>query len=129
MKDRGSTLVNNWVTCFCMVKASRLFVIMLIAAFMAGMLAHTANAAAADMKMSPGSMSAKDMRDCQDCASDDDSGAVCSIACVPPLLATLASVAVGKPAPAAGDDEPVTRQSAGRTGPPEPHPPQTVTAR
>ncbi|RFC63828.1 hypothetical protein DY251_20645 [Mesorhizobium denitrificans] len=66
------------------------------------------------------------MGDCQDCPSDTGNSLACDQACVVPLIA-IAPVA-GINLPAAQIDVAVSpvKESAGRTGPPQPYPPRTI---
>ncbi|MGX1501071.1 hypothetical protein ACSSV1_006140 [Labrenzia sp. MBR-25] len=108
-----------------MTRYVRIFIIMLLAAFAAGTVVHTASAATMGAKMTLALIAGADMGDCQDCADGNGDMPSCDNVCVSPILAVVPSAQLSLPGVETTTESPVLQSVTGRTGPPEPFPPRT----
>lgn len=108
---------------------ARILMIVLVAAFAAGSVAHAASATSIAVKMALAGAGGMNMTDCEWCGTDgddDDADGTCDLVCVTTLIATVGCDTVPQPpvmTHAAGES---VCGFVGRTGPPEPYPPRTL---
>lgn len=109
-----------------MTRHVRTLLAALAVAFAAATVAHAAGSTAMSVDMALADAGATDMAACQDCGNDAGSPEACDFDCVPLVLARP-DTGGGLPVP---DIRPATPDRgsgfAGRTGPPEPRPPRTL---
>ncbi|MBI1260612.1 MAG: hypothetical protein GC184_02700 [Rhizobiales bacterium] len=110
-----------------MVRYVRIFMIMVLAAFAAGTVAHAADAATMSMKMALAAIDSGDMGDCQDCPDGSDDMQPCDNVCISPILAVVPSGQPGLPEVETTTESLVLQGVTGRTGPPDPYPPRSIT--
>lgn len=110
-----------------MARYVRVLMIMMLAAFAAGTVVHTANAATMSAKMTLAVIDGAGMGDCQDCPNGNDDMQPCDNVCVSPVLAVVPSGQPGLPSVEMTTESPVLQGATGRTGLPEPYPPRTTT--
>lgn len=103
----------------------RALVIVLIAAFTAGTVAHAANATTMDVTMAIESMD-MDMPDCQGCPDDGDGLPSCDTVCITPFVAVMPVAAADMPVVGSPLATPAVRRLVGRTGPLDPYPPRST---
>lgn len=111
-----------------MSKVARILTFVLLAAFAASAIVHTAGTTNMSLKMALADTAGMDMAECTDCdfgSNDDQASQSCDTVCV---ISFLATITADKPLKApvktrtSGDSE---FTFAGRTGPPEPYPPRS----
>lgn len=112
-----------------MSRLARTLLVALLAVFAASVVVHAASATTMAVKMALADGGAMDMADCDGCGSGDagdKSGPPCDIVCIAPFVATVnAETAPAFPMSATAVTW-VSRDFAGRTGPPDPYPPRTL---
>jgi len=105
----------------------RMLVIVLLAAFAAGTVAHAANAVRMTLEMQhTAAPSDGEQADCQGCSGDDGSTAVCDQICVAPLIMLPAEATRPQTMAVHEYTGAPPRRLAGRTGPPATDPPRAV---
>jgi hypothetical protein len=109
-----------------MARYVRIFMIVVLAAFAAGTVAHAASAATMSMKMSLAAINGADMGDCQDCSDGNDNMPPCDNVCISPILAVVPSGQPSLPGAQTTTESPVLQSVVGRTGPPDPYPPRST---
>ncbi len=109
-----------------MTRYVRIFMIMVLTAFAAGMVMHAANAATMSAKMTLAMIDGADMGDCQDCPDDNDGMPPCDNVCMSPILAVVPSGQPGLPEAETTTESLVLQGVTGRTGPPDPYPPRST---
>ena len=108
-----------------MSKLARILVIVLLAAFAVGTVAHAASATSMALKMSLADTNGGNMEDCPGCSGDEGTVPVCDQVCVTPFVAVPAGAALTLPLfPYHHVDLPL-RDSTSLSGPPDPYPPRT----
>lgn len=101
-------------------------IFVLLAAFALSTVSHAASATAMSVKMAVGD--ATTMADCEGCGSnegDDTSSTSCDVACVTPLVAMMSAEKQLLSSSAQKSADGRNYSFFGRTGPPDPHPPQS----
>ena len=109
-----------------MASCIRIFMIVMLAAFAAGTVVHTANAATMSAKMTLAVVYCAGTGDCQDCSGGNDNNPKCDNACVSPILAVVPSGQPSLPGAETITESPVLQSVIGRTGPPDPYPPRSI---
>ncbi|MBE0704233.1 MAG: hypothetical protein IH582_13880 [Afipia sp.] len=109
-----------------MASCIRIFMIVMLAAFAAGTVVHTANAATMSAKMTLAVIYGADMGDCQDCSDGNDNSLKCDNVCISPILAVVPSGQPSLPGAETITESPVLQSVIGRTGPPDPYPPRSI---
>ncbi|MBO6720121.1 MAG: hypothetical protein JJ913_19430 [Rhizobiaceae bacterium] len=109
-----------------MVRYVRIFMIVVLAAFAAGTVAHAVNAATMSMKMTLAAIDGADMGDCKDCPDGKGDVQPCDNACVSPILGVVPSGQPSLPHAETTTESLVLQSVAGRTGPPDPYPPRSI---
>jgi hypothetical protein len=109
-----------------MSRFARILAFVFLAAFATGTAADASVAAGMSLKMTMAGMDHGNLPDCQDCSGDKGQVPECGQACATALAVLCLSESAAIPVDAdsvtvSGDD-----LRAGRTGPPEHHPPRTV---
>lgn len=110
-----------------MARFARILVVALIAVFAAWSSAHIATATTMSLEMAAMDGKAMDMADCNACDPGelgDQSSLSCDFACVSPVLADLVTSQVFTSSPMAEHVVRPVYDFAGRTYPPDPHPPR-----
>lgn len=110
-----------------MARFARILVVALIAVFAAWSSAHVANATTMSLEMAAMDDGSMDMANCDACdpgEPGDQSSLSCDFACVSPVLANLVTSQVFMSAPVAEHAVRLVYDFAGRTYPPDPHPPR-----
>lgn len=107
-----------------MVGYVRIFMIMVLTAFAAGTVVHSANAAIMSAKMTLAVIDGADVGDCQDCP--DDGMPPCDDVCVSPILAVVPSGQPSLPGAETTTESPVLQSVTGCIGPPDPYPPRSI---
>jgi hypothetical protein len=104
----------------------RMLVLVLVAAFAAGTVAHAANATGMTLEMQHAAPIDGEPADCRGCSGDDGSTAVCDQICVAPLIVLPTETAC--PQTMAGHEYAGAppRRLAGRSGPPATDPPRAI---
>jgi len=107
-----------------MKSGMRLFIVIALAVFVAGFGVKAASAATMEFDMAMTDDASMKMSACGACDTDGEPAA-CDLDCTVPAVLLLFQVSVA--APAAGNSRAVITSDsfAGRTGPPDPHPPRT----
>ncbi|RCK45986.1 hypothetical protein TH25_17325 [Thalassospira profundimaris] len=108
-----------------MSKLVRILVIVLLAAFAAGTVAHAASATSMTVKMSLADMNDGNVEDCPSCSGDQGTVPVCDQVCVPSLVAAPVGTALALPLFAYDFAAAPMGDSASLSGPPDPYPPRT----
>lgn len=109
-----------------MSRLARILVVALLAAFATSSVVHVASATTISVKLALADGGAMDMADCEGCGSGDTGGAPCDMVCIAPFVANVsAETAPAFPLSATAVTW-VSRDFAGRTGPPDPYPPRTL---
>ena len=104
-----------------------IFVIMLLAIFVAGTAFQLSAAAAMSSKMSMAALAGDmEMGDCEDCPDTDDGAAVCVKPCVMASMILPAWPRVTEPAIRGEVYVSIPSSPAGRLNPPDPYPPRSV---
>lgn len=103
----------------------RALLIVLVAAFAAGTVAHAANATTMDVTMAIESV-AMDMPNCQGCPDADDGLPSCDTVCITPFVAVIPVAAAAMPVVGSLLSTPAVRQVVGRAGLPDPYPPRSI---
>lgn len=103
----------------------RALMIVLVAAFAAGTVAHAANATTMDVTMAVDSAD-MGMPDCQGCPDDGNGLPSCDTVCVTPFVAVMPVAAAEMPVVRALLATPAVRQVGGRGGLPDPYPPRSI---
>lgn len=101
----------------------------LLAVFAASVVVHAASATTMAVKMALADGGAMDMADCDGCGSGDagdKSGPPCDMVCIAPFVATVNAEASPAFPMSATAVTWVSRDFAGRTGPPDPYPPRSL---
>lgn len=112
-----------------MIRIRRLIVVMLLAVFAAGTVAHSAMATemAVTMAVADAGEIGMDMPDCSGCDTDDATDmAACDLACTAPLVADLSSASLPGPHIRPQHEPSIPRDMRGRTGGPALDPPRTL---
>lgn len=109
-----------------MARYVRIFMIVVLAAFAVGTVAHAANAATMSAKMSLAVIDGADMGDCKKCPDGKGDVQPCDNACVSPILAVVPSGQPSLPGAETTTESPVLQSVTGRTGPPDPYPPRST---
>lgn len=109
-----------------MSKLARILAVVFLAAFSAGTAAHAAASTDMSLKMSMAAMDDGGMADCQDCPGDEGQASACDQFCVTTLTAICPPAVTELPHVAAIVSSPPAKPSDGRTGPPDPYPPRTI---
>ena len=111
---------------------ARVFVMALIAVFAAWTAAHVASATTMSLEMvamTAADGEVMDMADCEACGAGEmgeQASLACDIACVSPALADLGASQAFTSAPVSSQARWSVDDFAGRTYPPDPHPPRAV---
>jgi hypothetical protein len=113
-----------------MTRLARVLVFALIAVFAAWSAAHVANATTMALEMATVEGDGMDMAGCDACDSEemgDQASLACDVTCVSPVLVDLATTSQAfTSAPTASHAIKPLSDLAGRSYPPEPHPPRSV---
>jgi hypothetical protein len=110
-----------------MRRSVRIFVIMLLAAFVAGTAFQLSAAAAMSSKMSMAALAGDmEMGDCENCPDTDDGAGACANPCVMASMMLPVSPQVTGPAIRGEVYVPIPFSLAGRLTPPDPYPPRSI---
>jgi hypothetical protein len=105
----------------------RIFVIMLLAVFVAGTAFQASAAAAMSSKMSHAVLAGDmEMGDCEDCPDTDDGAGACVNPCVMASMILPAWPQIAEPALRGEAYASVPCSLAGRLSPPDPYPPRSI---
>lgn len=105
----------------------RIFMVTLLATFVAGTIFQLSAAAAMSSKMSMAALAGDmEMGDCEDCPDTDDGAAVCVKPCVMASMILPAWPQVAGPAIRGEIYVSIPCSLAGRLSPPDPYPPRSV---
>lgn len=107
----------------------RILAVALLAIFAAGTVVHAAGAATMAIKMALAADGAMSMPDCAGCDADGDGdGPACNLVCTAPFVADLRPETTENVPAAVSTAEPTgIYDFVGRSGPPDPYPPRTLT--
>jgi len=108
-----------------MSKLARILVIILLAAFAVGTVAHAASATSMAVKMSLTDTNGGNMGDCPDCSGDEGRVPLCDQVCVTPFVAVPADAALTLPLFPYNHVNLPFSDSTSLSGPPDPYPPRT----
>jgi len=108
-----------------MSKLVRIFVIVLLAAFAVGTVAHAVSATSMALKMALADTNGGNVEDCPDCSGDEGSVPVCDQVCVTPFVAMPVGTALALPPIVYDFVAAPLDDSASRSGLPDPYPPRT----
>jgi hypothetical protein len=110
-----------------MRRSVRIFVIMLLATFVAGTAFQLPAAAAMSSKMSMAALAGDmEMGDCEDCPDTDDGAGTCMNPCVMASMMLPVSPQVTGPAIRGVAYESAPYSLNGRLNPPDPYPPRSI---
>lgn len=112
-----------------MIRRSRMFTIVLLALFAAGMVMNSAATASMSLKMALGDIGAVEMADCQDCGAvedGEDNLLTCDIDCTISFAAHLGQGDSYSPRVAELGTPPNTNDLTGRLSQPDPYPPRLL---
>ncbi|AMN56390.1 hypothetical protein ACP90_27780 (plasmid) [Labrenzia sp. CP4] len=109
-----------------MTRYVRIFMIVLLAAFAAGTVAHAAGSAKMTMKMAFVLGDGTDIGDCKDCLDDKNAAQQCDNVCISPILAVEPLGQFNIHGSQTTAESPVLQSVTGRTGLPEPYPPRSI---
>ncbi len=120
------TEFENKTNRHCMRICPRIFVVVLLAVFVAGTVANAAIAIpmSADMSLAPADDAG--MAGCFGCSLDCDEVTNCDQVCVVPFAAIAPFASLDLPAIAPRIGIGAAARSVGRTGPPDPAPPRAI---
>ena len=108
-----------------MSRLARILVMVLLATFAAGTVAHAASATSMALKMSLADTNGGNVKDCPVCSDDEGAVPVCDQVCVTPFAAVSVGAALGLPLFAYDFAAAPLGDSASLTGTPDPYPPRT----
>ena len=109
-----------------MTRWTRLLVMLVLVAFVAGSIAHIGNATTMNLKIAFAGDGDGGMVGCKVCPGDNDEMAPCDNDCMVPTLAVLPDIEEQIPPAERVARRAIAENLSGRTGPPEPYPPRTI---
>lgn len=101
--------------------------IVVLAAFAVGAVAHAASVSTMSMKMTIAAIDGAGMDDCKDCSGGKGSVQPCDSVCVSPLLAIVPSGQPSLPKAGTATENLVPQIVTGGLGLPDPYPPRSFT--
>lgn len=108
-----------------MSKLGRIFLIGLLAVFVAGTVVHAASATSMALKMSLADTSGGNVEDCPSCSGDEGTVPVCDQVCVTPFVAVPVGAALTLPLFSYIHANLPLCDPTSLCGPPDPSPPRT----
>jgi hypothetical protein len=109
-----------------MAKCARWLAMLLLAAFVAGTVAHAGSATTMSLMLALDDCDSGAMSGCGNCSNGTDQMPPCDNACVTPVVAVLSADELDVPHSDRITAHPITDRIIGRLGPPDPQPPRSA---